>query len=126
MYKSDPHFLIITGALFIGLSFASRTSVAGKKNLPQAPVVAVTETVEASAPPMPSVATTCIACHGSKGISPAPLWPNLAGQKREYLIKQINAFRDGSRKDPMMNPLAANLSEADIELIANYFSSLQR
>ena len=36
----------------------------------------------------------CSSCHGVKGISMSPLWPNLAGQKEQYLIKQIKAFRD--------------------------------
>ena len=36
----------------------------------------------------------CSACHGATGISVSPLWPNLAGQKEQYLVKQIKAFRD--------------------------------
>ena len=67
---------------------------------------------------------TCMACHGSAGISPNGIWPNLAGQKEAYLIKQIKAFRDGGRIDPMMAPMVNHLSDDDIENLAAYFSSL--
>ena len=69
-------------------------------------------------------AALCAACHGAEGISPNDLWPNLAGQKQGYLIKQIKAFKDGSRKDPMMSPMVATLSDDDIANVAAYFSGL--
>ncbi len=68
---------------------------------------------------------TCAACHGANGISPNDLWPNLAGQKAGYLVKQMKAFRDGQRADPMMAPMAAPLSDADIEDLAAYYASLK-
>ena len=67
---------------------------------------------------------TCMACHGAAGISPNGIWPNLAGQKEAYLAKQIKAFRDGDRVDPMMAPMVKPLSDADIDNLAAYFSSL--
>ena len=67
----------------------------------------------------------CAGCHGANGISANPLWPNLAGQKDAYLVKQLKAFRDGTRSDPMMSPMAKPLSDADIENLAAYFSSLK-
>lgn len=69
-------------------------------------------------------ATICAACHGANGISPNPLWPNLKGQKEQYLIKQIKAFRDGQRNDPSMAPMVKSLSDADIDNLAAYFSGL--
>ena len=71
-----------------------------------------------------SKAASCSGCHGANGISANPLWPNLAGQKEAYLVKQLKAFRDGARSDPMMTPMAKPLSGADIENLAAYFSSL--
>ena len=68
-------------------------------------------------------AAMCASCHGPTGISMSPLWPNLAGQKEQYLIKQIKAFRDGTRNDPMMAPMVAALSDADIDNLAAYYSS---
>ena len=67
---------------------------------------------------------TCMACHGAKGISNNDIWPNLAGQKYGYLVKQIKAFRDGDRKDPMMAPMVAPLSDDDIKNLAAFFSGL--
>ena len=67
---------------------------------------------------------TCAACHGAAGISATDIWPNLAGQKQGYLIKQIKAFRDGSRKDPSMSPMAAPLTDEDIDDLSAFFSSL--
>ena len=69
-------------------------------------------------------AATCAACHGAEGISGNDIWPNLAGQKAGYLVKQMKAFRDGDRKDPMMSPMASPLSDDDIANLAAYFSSL--
>jgi cytochrome c553 len=67
---------------------------------------------------------TCMACHGAAGISPNGIWPNLAGQKEGYLAKQIKAFRDGTRVDPMMAPMVKSLSDADIDNLAAYYSGL--
>lgn len=66
----------------------------------------------------------CAACHGADGTSPNDIWPNLKGQKAGYLVKQIKAFRDGDRKDPMMSGMAAGLSDEDIDNLAAYFSGL--
>lgn len=70
-------------------------------------------------------AASCAGCHGVDGISNNPLWPNLAGQKAPYLVKQLKAFRDGARQDPMMSAMARPLTDADIENLAAYYSSLE-
>jgi cytochrome c553 len=67
---------------------------------------------------------SCAGCHGANGVSSNPMWPNLAGQQSGYLAKQLKAFRDGTRKDPLMSPMAKPLSDADIDNIAAYFNSL--
>jgi cytochrome c553 len=67
----------------------------------------------------------CAGCHGSAGISTNPLWPNLAGQKMPYLVKQLKAFRAGTRRDPMMAPMTRALSDRDIEDLAAYYASLE-
>ena len=72
-----------------------------------------------------SKAAVCAACHGPQGISPTDLWPNLAGQKAGYLVKQMKAFRDGDRNEPTMSPFVKPLSDEDIENLAAYFSSLK-
>jgi cytochrome c553 len=67
--------------------------------------------------------SVCTACHGATGASPNQLWPNLAGQRYAYLVKQLKEFRDGTRKDPVMEPFAKPLSDEDIENLAAYFST---
>jgi cytochrome c553 len=56
-------------------------------------------------------------------MSANPLWPNLAGQHAAYLVKQLEAFKSGARKDPVMSPMAAPLSKQDMENLAAYFAS---
>lgn len=69
-------------------------------------------------------AASCAGCHGAAGVSSNPMWPNLAGQQSGYLVKQMKAFRDGTRNDPMMSPMAKPLSDADIDNLAAYYNSL--
>ncbi len=69
-------------------------------------------------------AATCFACHGVDGNSVNPLYPSLASQQADYLSKQLTAFRDGTRQDPMMSPMAAPLSDADIVNVSAYFASM--
>lgn len=66
----------------------------------------------------------CAACHGGEGISPTPIWPNLAGQKEQYLAAQMIAFRDGARQNAQMSPMAANLSDEDIANLAAYYANI--
>lgn len=68
--------------------------------------------------------TACAACHGANGISVSADIPNLAGQKADYLVKQLKSFRAGDRKNPLMNAMAAQLIDTDIEDLVAFFSSL--
>ena len=69
-------------------------------------------------------AATCAACHGMDGMSKMPIYPNLKGQKEAYLVKQMKAFKDGTRKDPTMNAMAKPLSDADMANLAAFYASL--
>jgi cytochrome c553 len=69
--------------------------------------------------------SNCTGCHGRNGKSTMPTNPNLAGQKEQYLVKAIKAYRDGQRKDPMMNSMVAGLSDADIEDLAAFYASVK-
>jgi len=68
-------------------------------------------------------AQVCEACHGPDGKSVAPTYPNLAGQHESYLIKALADYRAGRRSNPIMAPMAANLSDQDIEDLAAWFAS---
>lgn len=69
-----------------------------------------------------SVAAACAGCHGDSGVSPNPEWPNLAGQHADYLAGSLKAFKAGTRKNDMMGPMAAGLSDADVRNVAAYFA----
>lgn len=71
-------------------------------------------------------AVLCAACHGPEGKASVPLYPHLAGQHAPYLVKQLKAFKEGQRKDPMMAPFMAALTEADMENLAAYYASLSQ
>ncbi len=70
-------------------------------------------------------AATCAGCHGPKGISPTGGFPNIAGQKPEYLSAQLTAFRDKTRVSPVMNGMAASLKDEDIANLAAYYGGLK-
>lgn len=72
-----------------------------------------------------SKATACAACHGFTGASTNGEWPNLAGQKYAYLVEQLSAYQDGTRKNPVMRAIAQQLSAQDARDLAAYFSSLK-
>lgn len=67
----------------------------------------------------------CAACHGADGISKIPMYPNLAGQKEQYLVKQMKAFKSGARKDPVMGPMSKGLSDADIANLSAYYAGMK-
>lgn len=69
-------------------------------------------------------AALCAACHGPAGVSVNPLWPSLAGQQEQYLVKQIRMFRDGEREEITMQPFVQNLSDQDIADLAAYYAQL--
>ena len=70
-----------------------------------------------------SKSQVCQACHGIDGKSIAPIYPNLAGQHEDYLVKALADYRAGRRTNPIMAPMAANLSDQDIEDLAAWFAS---
>jgi cytochrome c553 len=68
--------------------------------------------------------SVCAACHGANGVSVSDSIPNLAGQRGAYLEAQLKAWKDGSRKNPLMNAIGVQLADAEIANLAAYFASL--
>ena len=93
--------------LIVGLFFLNVPSVAAEK--------------------APLASASCVACHGQNGVSSNTMWPNLAGQQRDYLVKEISAFRDGKRVDPTMPAtLLQGLSDEQVVELADYYSGLAK
>jgi cytochrome c553 len=106
MKKIPASILALAGMMLIALSAQAESLVAG------------------SADAGKSKAITCTACHGPAGNSVNPLWPNIAGQGAPYLLAQLQAFKAGTRKDPLMTSQAMLLSDQDMADLAVYFESL--
>jgi cytochrome c553 len=71
-------------------------------------------------------AAACGSCHGEDGNSQDPNFPRLAGQYESYLVKALEDYKSGSRKNPMMSGFAAGLSEQDMKDIAAYYASRKK
>ncbi len=85
------------------------------------------ETVQAGGdknPPKLDIAATCVACHGENGITQLPGYPTIAGQHEDYLRHSLKAYRDGERSNAIMMPMAANLTDAEIKVLAKYYASM--
>lgn len=67
----------------------------------------------------------CFSCHGADGHAILPTYPNLAGQNKDYLVQTLREFRDGTRPNAIMGPMAKPLSNSDIDQIAMYFANLK-
>ncbi|MCT8988384.1 c-type cytochrome [Shewanella phaeophyticola] len=74
--------------------------------------------------------TSCIACHGPEGSGAAAAgFPMIGGQHANYIKIQLTKFRDGSRNNDlngMMQDVAKKLSDADIEALSKYISSIKK
>ena len=67
----------------------------------------------------------CAVCHGANGVSVTPEFPNLAGQYPDYLETALKHYKNGKRKNPIMQSQVANLTPRDMMDLAAYFSSQQ-
>ena len=70
-------------------------------------------------------ATACQACHGLDGLSKIPVAPNIAGNPEPYLVKSLNDFRKGVRKDEMMSLVVQPLSDQDVADLAAYYAAIE-
>src|SRR6185295_17499981 len=70
-------------------------------------------------------AAVCAACHGEGGNSTNPQVPSIAQQPAQFISTSLFMFREGNRKDAQMTPMAANLSNEDMNDLAAFFSAQQ-
>ena len=69
-------------------------------------------------------AQTCAACHGANGVPIDPkTMPIIWGQQANYLYKELHDYKSGDRKSPIMAPVVADISLADLRQLANYFAA---
>jgi cytochrome c553 len=70
-------------------------------------------------------AVRCQMCHGLDGQAKLPEAPNLAGQVEHYLVTQIQAFKDGARRNDMMTLVVKPLSDAEVADLAAYYAAIE-
>jgi cytochrome c553 len=70
-------------------------------------------------------ALQCQTCHGLDGLSKLPEAPHLAGQPEQYLVKSLDEYRSGARKNDMMSLVAPALSDQDVADLAAYYASIE-
>ncbi len=68
-------------------------------------------------------AAVCAACHGADGNSGTPTYPKLSQQHPEYLVKQLQEYKAGKRKNAIMQGFAATLSDSDMKNVAYWATS---
>ncbi|WP_427914741.1 c-type cytochrome [Ramlibacter sp. MMS24-I3-19] len=118
---------LLTAALLAvpALGSLAQTHAGGEK--PAAAAEKPSDAPQAQQPAKPDAAqgeakftAVCVACHGAGGNSGIPANPKLAQQHPEYIVKQLQDFKAGKRKSPVMQPFASQLSDADMRNVAAY------
>ena len=71
---------------------------------------------------IPPAAQLCTSCHGANGVGITPQYPTLAGQHPDYLVRALEEYKKGGRKNPIMAGMAATVKDEDMAAIADYFS----
>lgn len=71
------------------------------------------------------LASSCAACHGTNGNSVGGT-PVLAGLNPDYFIRQMDAFKSGSRTSTVMHRHAKGLTQQEIVELADHFSRQSR
>ena len=127
--------LLAPAVLLTALPALAASHAAVLAPVPGAPVAAAAPAAVAAAPApatpaKPDLArgeasynAVCSSCHGADGNSATPANPKLSQQHPEYLVKQLQEFKSGTRKNPIMQGFAAALSEADMRNIAYWATS---
>ena len=102
--------------MFAAVSFAADAPVPAAAAAPQ---VTKPDLVRGEA----SFTAVCASCHGADGNSGTPVNPKLSQQHPEYLVKQLQEFKSGKRKNAVMAVFATALSEDDMKNIAYWAAS---
>jgi cytochrome c553 len=71
---------------------------------------------------IPAPAQLCTSCHGANGVGITPQYPTLAGQHPDYIVRALEEYKKGGRKNPIMAGMAATVKDEDMAIIADYFS----
>lgn len=116
--KGTLRMLCLTGSLALMVLNAGCNSVERSRDLS-----------DQNVPSHVMAQQVCASCHGMNGTATSPIFPNLAGQQKEYLVGQLKSYRSHNRSDPAgfeyMWGLSAHLTDDQINGLADYFSLKQ-
>ena len=110
---------LLASLLMAAALAASSLSAVAAEEKPAAPAAAKPDLVKGEA----AYAAVCAACHGADGNSAVPIQPKLAHQHPEYLVKQLEEFKSGKRKNAVMQGFAATLTPEDMRNISFWAAS---
>ncbi|MCP4469927.1 MAG: c-type cytochrome [Gammaproteobacteria bacterium] len=65
----------------------------------------------------------CVGCHGASGKMPIANYPVVGGKPADFVAAELNKFRTGERKNPIMAPMAASLTDVDVDNLAAYLAA---
>ena len=99
-------FAGVAALVYAGMGLAAAPAAAAKPDLQRGQQLAT---------------TVCAACHGANGQSTASTNPHLAGQGADYIAAQLEAFKSGTRPNPIMAGMAAGLSPEDMKSVGAYY-----
>lgn len=118
----------VAGALGIHQHDEAETSPAVASSPPPTSVAWTRATLtlleEAVAEEGAPLALACSGCHGENGIGIDPSFPNLAGQHRTAIYKQLRDYADGHRLSPIMTSMVQGLDDGQMAGVAAFFASL--
>jgi len=127
MTKPMRMFMLAAGgvALFMGALPMAATAPSGAQHYTDLRRI---EPIHGDAAAGAQKATVCFACHGANGVSVAPTFPRLAGQRADYLYHRLVSFNHAGAKDPYyskspMTAMAAKLSDDDMRNLAAFFAT---
>ena len=120
---------MLSTAVLTGAAFAIQAHAAEAAHEGAAPPAAAPKKAEAK----PDLAKgealygqVCAACHGADGNSSVPAQPKLAQQHPHYLIKQLQEFKSGTRKNAIMQGFAAMMSDEDMKNVSYWLASKEQ
>lgn len=67
---------------------------------------------------------SCFLCHGAQGESTSEIFPKLAGQHAQYIVKQLEAFKAGQRKSTTMADMVAKLTPDEMRALGKYYEKM--
>src|SRR4051812_33043774 len=71
---------------------------------------------------IPEPAKICTSCHGPNGVGITSQYPTLAGQHPDYIVRALQEYKHGGRKNPIMVGMAQTVKDEDMAVIVGDFS----